>query len=98
MNAYEILEIKYNADKEEIQKAYRSLAKRFHPDICKEPGAVEKMKLINAAYDLLMKPQPAQPVIHRQGMMVREVKIYQYGWQSTDSCTADSSYTTGYYY
>src|SRR5512138_2805052 len=54
---YETLGIPRNADDAEIKKAYRSLARKFHPDICKEPGAEEKFKKINEAYSVLSDEQ-----------------------------------------
>ncbi|MGB9175734.1 MAG: molecular chaperone DnaJ [Methanoregula sp.] len=54
---YETLGIPRNADGAEIKKAYRNLARKFHPDICKEPGAEEKFKKINEAYSVLSDEQ-----------------------------------------
>ena len=50
---YEILGVPRNADEKEIKKAYRNLARKYHPDVCKEPGAEEKFKNINEAYSVL---------------------------------------------
>jgi len=54
---YEILGITRNATEEEIKKAYRELAKKYHPDNYTDPAmaelAGEKMKEINEAYDAL---------------------------------------------
>ncbi|VAY86669.1 DnaJ-class molecular chaperone CbpA [hydrothermal vent metagenome] len=50
---YETLEIGDNATSTEIKKAYRKLAKKYHPDINKTPQAEEKFKEINAAYEVL---------------------------------------------
>ncbi len=48
-----ILGVDYNADKYEIKLAYKKMAKLYHPDINKEPGATEKFQEINNAYDFL---------------------------------------------
>lgn len=50
---YEVLGISKSASPEEIKSAYRSLSKKFHPDINKEPDAEEKFKKINEAYSVL---------------------------------------------
>lgn len=55
-NYYEILEVDKNASQEVIEKAYRTLAKKYHPDLQqgqKQQEHAEKMKIINQAYDVL---------------------------------------------
>lgn len=50
---YATLEVSENASPEEIKKAYRRLARKYHPDVNKEKDAEEKFKEINAAYEIL---------------------------------------------
>jgi curved DNA-binding protein len=50
---YTTLEISPNASEAEIKKAYRKLARQYHPDVNKDPSAEEKFKEINAAYEVL---------------------------------------------
>lgn len=50
---YEILGVSKTAGTQEIKLAYRRLAKKFHPDISKDPDAHEKFILVNEAYEFL---------------------------------------------
>lgn len=50
---YEILGISKSATEQEIKKAYRKLAKKYHPDVNKEADAEAKFKEINEAYEVL---------------------------------------------
>ncbi|WP_345974842.1 J domain-containing protein [Sulfurimonas sp. HSL3-7] len=50
---YETLGVSDNASEAEIKKAYRKLARQYHPDVNKDPGAEDKFKEINAAYEVL---------------------------------------------
>jgi len=50
---YETLEISETANESEIKKAYRKLARKYHPDVNKEKDAEDKFKEINAAYEIL---------------------------------------------
>lgn len=50
---YETLEVPSSASDAEIKKAYRKLARQYHPDVNKDPKAEEKFKEINAAYEVL---------------------------------------------
>ena len=54
---YQILGVSRDADKEELKRAYRRLARKYHPDVNKEPGAEEKFKEINRAYEVLSEPE-----------------------------------------
>ena len=50
---YEVLGLTKGASDAEIKSAYRKLAKKYHPDLNKEPGAEEKFKEVQEAYDVL---------------------------------------------
>lgn len=54
---YEILGVARDANKEDIKRAYRRLARKYHPDVNKEPGAEEHFKEINRAYEVLSEPE-----------------------------------------
>jgi len=57
---YETLEISDNASEAEIKKAYRKLARQYHPDVNKDKGAEDKFKEINSAYEILSDKQKKQ--------------------------------------
>ncbi|MBT0878499.1 J domain-containing protein [Campylobacter sp. RM12642] len=52
-NYYDILGVKKDASTDTIKKAYRSLARKYHPDVNKDKGAEEKFKEITEAYEVL---------------------------------------------
>src|SRR5438034_1698310 len=54
---YDVLGVARTASQEEIQKAFRKLARKYHPDVNKEPGAEEKFKQIGEAYEVLKEPE-----------------------------------------
>jgi curved DNA-binding protein len=54
---YETLGLEAGAGEAEIKGAYRRLARKYHPDVSKEPGAEEKFKAVNEAYEALRDPQ-----------------------------------------
>ena len=56
-NYYEILQIQKNTSQAEIKNQYRHLAKKWHPDREKSPGAERKMMQINMAYEVLSNPK-----------------------------------------
>jgi curved DNA-binding protein len=54
---YETLGVSRDASPEELQRVYRKLARTYHPDINKDPGAEERFKDISEAYDVLSDPE-----------------------------------------
>jgi curved DNA-binding protein len=54
---YQILGVPRDAGQDDIQRAYRKLARAYHPDLNKDPGAEDRFKEISEAYDVLSDPQ-----------------------------------------
>ncbi|MEU6353689.1 J domain-containing protein [Streptomyces sp. NPDC047072] len=54
---YEVLGVPRSADRDEIQRAYRTLARKYHPDVNKDPEAEERFKEINEAFSVLSDPE-----------------------------------------
>lgn len=54
---FAVLGLPDGASQDEVKSAYRKLAKKYHPDVNKEPGAEEQFKKITEAYDNILNPQ-----------------------------------------
>ena len=54
---YKLLEVDRTAKADDIKSAYRKLARKYHPDVSKEPGAEARFKEIGEAYEVLQDPE-----------------------------------------
>ncbi|TXS26210.1 DnaJ C-terminal domain-containing protein [Streptomyces sp. gb1(2016)] len=54
---YDVLGVSRTASQDEIQQAYRKLARKHHPDVNKDPAAEERFKDLNEAYSVLSDPK-----------------------------------------
>ena len=54
---YDLLGVSRDADPETLKRAYRRMARQYHPDVNKDPGAEDKFKEIGRAYGVLSDPQ-----------------------------------------
>ncbi len=54
---YNTMGVAREATQDEIKRAYRKLARKYHPDVSKEPDAEERFKEVNEAYEVLKDPQ-----------------------------------------
>jgi curved DNA-binding protein len=57
LDYYEVLGVARDASGEELQRAFRTLARRYHPDVNSDPSAEERFKEINEAYHVLADPE-----------------------------------------
>ncbi len=87
-NPYKVLSVDQEADVEIITAVYRSLSKRFHPDINRTPEAAVKMRDINRAYDMLKDPAERRKVDEQ---LAREAAA-----RSSTSSSGSSSSRAGY--
>ena len=81
---YQLLGVSRTANKEDITRAYRRLARQYHPDRNREAGAEERFKQISEAYEVLKDEE-------------KRAKYDRYGaaWQASDTGQADASFDVG---
>lgn len=84
-NYYEILEVNRKSSDQDIKLNFRRLAKEYHPDKNKTPGAEEKFKDINEAYAVLMDAE-------KRRKYDRQVAKYGYGFANIESSLQDVKY------
>ena len=89
---YEVLNIPSTATDDEVKKAYRELARKYHPDNYHDNPladlAQEKMKDINAAYDAIQKQRSGRAASASGGSYQQSYGGYQYQQQAAGRCTA----------
>ncbi|MCG6976648.1 MAG: DnaJ domain-containing protein, partial [Acidiferrobacterales bacterium] len=54
---YAIMGVEHDATQDQIKRAYRKLARKYHPDVSKEPDAEERFKEVGEAYEVLKDPE-----------------------------------------
>ena len=54
---YEILGVDREATQDDVKRAYRRLARKYHPDVSKEADAEERFKEVGEAYEVLKDPE-----------------------------------------
>ena len=81
---YKILGVARGADADEIKRAYRKLARKYHPDVSKEANAENRFKDVAEAYEVLKDPD-------------KRAKYDRYGaaWKARDYATRAFSAGTG---
>lgn len=81
---YAVLGVSESASPEEIKKAYRKLARKFHPDVSKEENATEKFKDVGEAYEVLKDPEKRAEYDQLRKYGAREDGSFEPppGWQS----------------
>lgn len=84
-NYYELLEVSHSASQEVIEKAYKTLAKKYHPDLqddAHKKEAEQKMKELNEAYDVISNPQKRSA--YDQELQTYEQESVKYSQDSTN--------------
>ena len=89
---YKTLGVSENASEQEIKKAYRKLAKQYHPDKCKTPECEEKFKEINAAHEVLSDKEKRAQYDRMGDAAFGQGGFHQYSQQHSDVDISDILY------
>lgn len=93
---YQVMGIKQDADAKEIKLAYRRLARKYHPDLNKEPHAEAKFKELGEAYEVLKDPEKRK--IYDQHMREASMRQQQAssGWDARYASSGGEGIDAGY--
>lgn len=91
---YKILDIGREASLDEVKRAYRRLARKYHPDVSKEPNAEARFKEVNEAYEVLKDPQKRAAYDHlgtqwQAGQEFRPPPDFDFGFSRGESMSPD---------
>jgi curved DNA-binding protein len=94
---YQILGVSRDASAEDIKKAYRRLARKYHPDVSKEAGAEERFKEVAEAYEVLRDPEK-RAAYDQLGNNWRAGQEFRPppGWQGGSKGPGGSPFGTGF--
>ncbi|EAR92052.1 chaperone DnaJ (macronuclear) [Tetrahymena thermophila SB210] len=84
-NPYKVLGLPTTATDEQIQKKFRELSKKYHPDINKDPKAAEVYSEITSAYEILSNPTSKQKYfdeVDRQNQRSNQFNFQNWGYQN----------------
>ena len=96
---YKTLGVEPGASADDIKRAYRKLARKYHPDVSKESDAETRFKEIGEAYEALKDPEKRAQYDQvrqggwRQGQEFRPPPGWSEGWQSADSAQGFSGFS-----